>query len=59
MLSIGTLAAGASACGDDDADEPDPTTTTGIVPGEVEDPGEGTTPGDGGTPATEPGGVDY
>ena len=42
---------GASACGDDDAGDSEPTTTSAITPGEVEDPGEGdNVPGDPNTP---------
>lgn len=51
VLLTATFAAGSSACGGDGSEEPDATTTTGVVPGEVEDPGEGdNTPGAPNTP---------
>lgn len=51
LLSVATLGLGASACGADEPGDSDATTTTGVTPGEVEDPGEGDNlPGDPNTP---------
>ncbi|HUR48495.1 MAG TPA: hypothetical protein VMY88_03050 [Acidimicrobiales bacterium] len=57
LLSAGTVGVATSACAGEVSDSPEASTTTGVSPGEVEDPGEGgNVPGDPNTP--EPGADD-